>query len=93
MFVEQLKVGHFGILASCMMWVIIPFFLAISAFTPYFSVEAGPAVPGTIIGFLPSQITGSPSVTTCGSRASTFDALHSCPACIFRHVVMLVFSS
>ena len=48
----------FGTVASCQIRVIIPV-LAISALTPSFSVEAGPAVSGYLIGFLPSQVSGA----------------------------------
>ena len=48
----------FGTVGSCQIRVIIPV-LTISALTPPFSVEAGPAVSGNLIGILPSQVSGA----------------------------------
>ena len=48
----------FGTVASCQIRVIIPL-LNIEALTASFSVEAGPAVTGSLIGILPSQVSGA----------------------------------
>ena len=48
----------FSSVGSCRIRVSIPV-LAISALTPSFSVNAGPAVFGSLIGLLPSQISGA----------------------------------
>ncbi len=56
----------FGTVASCQLRVIIPV-LAISALTPSFSVEAGPAVSGTLIGFLPQQVSGASIIWSSNS--------------------------
>ena len=56
----------FGTVASCQIRVIIPV-LAISALTPSFSVEAGPAVSGYLIGFLPSQVSGASLIWSSNS--------------------------
>jgi len=56
----------FGTVASCQLRVIIPV-LAISVLTPSFSVEAGPAVSGTLIGFLPQQVSGASIIWSSNS--------------------------
>ena len=56
----------FATAGSCRIRVNIPV-LAISELTPSFLVQAGPALTGKLIGFLPSQISGASTVWSSNS--------------------------
>ena len=56
----------FATAGSCRIRVNIPV-LTISELTPSFSVQAGPALTGKLIGFLPSQISGASTIWSFNS--------------------------
>ncbi len=65
----------FMTVGSCGILVKIPV-LAISVVTPPFSVKAGTAVSGILVGFLPSQIKGASSIWSINSSGILCVAAH-----------------
>jgi hypothetical protein len=62
----QVEGWKFSTVGTCQIRVSIPV-LAISALTPSFSVDAGPAQVGSLLGFLPSQVSGASIIWSTNS--------------------------
>lgn len=66
---------QFASAGSCQIRVSIPV-LAISVLTPFFTVVAGPAVYGNLIGFLPSQVSGASIIWSSNASGIPCFAAH-----------------